>query len=211
VKLFLNVASTASLFVSCSVVFSAPLVIRNDVEFVPYIDAPEITMFQTGQGPQGARDSTKARIYFDGEMLSVRPSSTDQGSDWYIVQVADDFGLKNISLGRYPTIFESRKHTPPYNPAPFFHIPPGPFYLGFSTGLSFDQTEDRTIFGWIYLARERESPLSPWYNMLRMNGSAVAYDSKGIIIGSTLLVPEPTGAVAMFGLLFLLLILRRGV
>ncbi len=68
-------------------------------------------------------------------------------------------------------------------------------YLGVSTGLGFSPTiggkPNRAVYGWVHL----HALLSSINNaVLQMVENVMSYDSPGIIVGTTTLVPEPASA-----------------
>jgi hypothetical protein len=74
------------------------------------------------------------------------------------------------------------------------------FWLGVATGHNL--SSNRTAFGWAHL-----QPTSPSSTGLMMLANVMSYDSRGIIVGTTTLVPEP--ATIWFVAIGLPVLLRR--
>jgi hypothetical protein len=106
----------------------------------------------------------------------------DEGSDWYVVHPGDAFSQATIAAGRF---------TPLVTFGPVIHPPASvgdDFYLGISTGKGFDIPADRTVFGWVHLRQKSDGR--------SMVENVMSYASRGIIVGTTTIVPEPA-AIAM--------------
>ena len=93
---------------------------------------------------------------------------------------------------------------PPVNAA----VDTSDFYLGTSTGEGYDpfmgvEKGRRTAFGWAHL-----KPSFPGSTTLVMLGNVMSYDSPGIIVGTTTLVPEP-GVTALFAVGLIGIVVRR--
>jgi hypothetical protein len=63
------------------------------------------------------------------------------------------------------------------------------FYLGFATSRGFNNYPERDIFGWVEL--EFYPFLGTTPNRLRIIGSATAFNTGGVVIGTLQTVPEP--------------------
>lgn len=137
-----------------------------------------------------ATDPTTIWLNYDGSHVSFGGTNVDEESDWYLVHPGDHFGKTAIQAGAYPTIWGF--------PVPSVNANVGSsdFYLGVSTGQGYDYVPElggnkghRTAFGWVHL-----QPVAPGSTTLVMLGNVMSYDSPGIIVGTTTLVPEPTTA-----------------
>ncbi len=124
-----------------------------------------------------ATDPTSAWFKYDGATIRCVSRNTDESSDYYLVDAGDAFGPAAIASGLFSPLVD---HDLTY-PA----IPVGtgqPFYLGVSTSRHF-QYPERSVFGWI-----RFEPAAS----LAMTANVMSYESSGIIVGTTTLVPEPS-------------------
>ena len=127
-------------------------------------------------------DHTSVWFYFDGNELSYRTENIDGGSDWYLVHPGDEFGYTTLENDQFSQIFHGNNEP----------IGLDDFYLGVSTeGVGpFNNCDPhsevcRNVFGWVRLRNV--------LGRLEMVENAVAYNSLGIIVGTTEVVPEPPG------------------
>ncbi len=148
-------------------------------------------------------DYTSTWFAWDGENINVESFNIDEGSDWYVVQPGDVLGSASIGAGQFPVLvnmldLETEPEIPPPVKVGAGNAgSPTEFYLGVTTGQI--GIVDRNVFGWIHL----RDPLST--GQLEVIGSAVAYGSKGIVVGTTTVVPEPASLVlVVMGLVSLL-------
>jgi hypothetical protein len=132
----------------------------------------------------------------------------DEGSDWYLVREGDSFTPQAIANGDVVTLVEpgSAANGKVIDPTywsnwPIPGVDPFPlqawqtsFYLGFATSLGFEDFPERDIYGWVEL-QFYPTLGSSVPSRLRMLGSATAFDSGGIVIGSLQAVPEPSSLV----------------
>jgi len=130
---------------------------------------------------QDAEGTEPTAVFFDrdGQFLIALGVNIDEGSDWYLANFGDRFDMPAIESSDFVTFFRVADETHNVIDVGF-----GEFYLGVNTGTFSPQEETlRNIFGW---ARFRNSPSG-----LELLGSAVAYGSDGIFIGTTRIIPEP--------------------
>jgi hypothetical protein len=123
--------------------------------------------------------------------LQVVSWNLDEESDWYLVEAGDAFSKQSIAAGKFTPLFTTD------HPYPAVSVG-SDFYLGVNTGVSF---EARESFGWLHLRLNNVAALT-------MVENVVAYDSPGIIVGTTTVVPEPS-TIALLGFSLLGAILRR--
>jgi hypothetical protein len=111
-------------------------------------------------------------------------------NDWYLVSPGDVFS--EATRATYPAMFEDNRPGPPVE------VGASDFYLGFHLPVS-------TAYGWVRLR--------PIGGAVTMVANAVAYSSRGIVVGTTQVVPEPTSAavlpIALAALICKLRITRR--
>jgi hypothetical protein len=123
-----------------------------------------------------ATDFTEIGGIYNRPTIQVSFANLDQGSDWYVVHPGDLFDAAHIQAGAFTKLT--------LGPFPA-NVGQSDFWLGVATGEI--QFGPRTVFGWVQL-----HPLSD--TQLMMVENAVSYDSPGIIVGTTTLVPEPASA-----------------
>ena len=133
------------------------------------VPGPDIYTAVVIQGSNG--DFTNALFGFDGNELTLQGVTLDEGSDWYAVSPGDVFGFETLEARRFRS----------------GSVGTDGFYLGVATSSNFDVFPVRDVFGWAHLVSEG--------GQLVMLENAVAYDSEGIVVGTTQLVPEPSGLV----------------
>ncbi len=132
--------------------------------------------------------------------------SLDEGSSWFFVRAGDVLTPQKVAAGDFDLILGHRNATGgqiDLNSVTFspisdvvFGLEEGPddFYLGVS-GVSYDTSHadvQRDVFGWVKL---RVVPSLTGLNELvhlELIESVVSYNSPGIIIGTTTIVPEPS-------------------
>jgi hypothetical protein len=154
-----------------------------------------LTVYQNA----AATDPTSVFGIYNRPTIQVTNTNIDEGSDWYVVRPGDRFDAAHIQAGAFTRLIE----VPNTPGAPLFYpaanVGQSDFWLGVATGKAL--FGPRTVFGWLQLR-----PLSN--TQLMMVENVVSYDSPGIIVGTTTLVPEP-GAIALSGLGVLLMATRR--
>ena len=127
------------------------------------------------QDPQ-ATDETAVWFYNDDSNLTFTNINIDEGSDWYLVEEGDRFEARAIELGSFLQVagydlLDTR---------PTFNLPLGEFYFGVTT--IYDSWPEKNVFGWAKLKNTGTS--------LELLGSAVAYESSGLIVGTAAVIPE---------------------
>lgn len=202
---------------SCCVVFvvlvmsgnlaAQTVVVNDNIEFVPDLEHFDVlgTNYKGIVFQDTAGDYTDVLFAYDELFLAAIAPALDEGSDWYLVNPGDAFGFATL---------ESSQFTPLLTPIwtgnddvsqPVF-VGFDDFYLGVSTlgeGL-ITPNFDRNVFGWVRLRTNWDiTPTGNVTYQLEMVENAVAYDSLGIIVGTTdLVIPEPSAlTLAALGLL----------
>ena len=137
-------------------------------------------------------DPTSVWFIYDGLNLTGVTSNLDAGSDWYVASQGDAFGSASIAAGQFPPVIDC---------CPTFHtaVVGTDFYLGVATTSVSSPNYDRDVFGWVHVVNGV------------MVDNAVAYESAGIIVGTStpIRIPEPSGGCILFGGLAVALIGRR--
>lgn len=123
-------------------------------------------------------------IYFDydGTNLTAVASVLDEGSDWYVVNPGDVFGFASLESGQFTPIFTANDARGPV------FVGTDEFYLGVSTDTGLP-APGRDVFGWVHLRNDNGE--------LQMIENAVAYNSLGIIVGASTVIPEPSSIVLL--------------
>ncbi len=140
---------------------------------------------------------TSAAFEYDGTKIKVDTLTADGGSDWFLVQPGDVFSRSTIDAGEFPTIINLVPR-----PIVMGEVTVGSdeFYLGVSTGkgTNAQHIPYRTAYGWVHLR--------PVDGVLTMVENVMSYNSRGIIVGTTTVVPEPAAwalvSIAGLGCLF---------
>lgn len=112
----------------------------------------------------------------------------DEEADYYLVPYGAEFSASTIAQSQFTPFFV-------FDDASSINVPFGTFYLGVNTGNSGNGWPPRDVFGWVAFTN---SPTG-----LEMIGNAMAYDTNGIFIGTTNIVPVPeadTWALMLTGL-----------
>jgi hypothetical protein len=134
----------------------------------------------------GIDNFTVASFSFTGSALQFDVASLDEGSSWYVVQPGDRLSPQTIASGQFTPLVT-------FGPLsyPAAEVGEGDFYLGVQT-FSLN-APGKAAFGWVHLNSDG-TPLAPHATMMR---NVMSYDSPGIIVGTTNVVPEPGGVVLM--------------
>ncbi len=142
----------------------------------------------------GAGNPTGVVFKYDRGFLEPYVTNVDEGSDWFLVEPGNAFSRESIEREEFPVFFNVPG---PTGGEPIF-VGTGEFYLGVRTSDKGIRPEERDIFGWARIRHTEE-------NMLEMVENVVSYDSPGIIVGTTRIVPEPNTLTlaAMAGMLWL--------
>jgi hypothetical protein len=181
-------------------VYAQIIVVDDNVLFTHSIFNDSIIVQQDA----GGTDSTGFGIRYDSATISPASGQLDEGVDVYLVRPGELFNAANIQSGQFEPLisFRAQIHPPVV-------IGSGDIYLGLNTGLGFQFTgigsehfPNRNAFGWMHLR--------PVNGALTMVQNVMSYDSRGIIVGTTMLVPEPaTIAIAGYACVFLLGAVQR--
>ena len=141
---------------------------------------------------------TDASFIYDGQTLTPHILTLDEISDWYLVKPGDTFSVNTIRAGQFPLLLEV---TPQIN-GETVTVGPGEFYLGVRTGVGFTNNRpNRTAYGWVHLR--------PVDGVLTMVENVMSYNSQGIIVGTTTVVPEPHAVVLVLAMVTLPIVLGR--
>ena len=119
--------------------------------------------------------------------LVVKTFHLDDGADWYLVEAGDAFTPAAINANEFTTLLKWGQKSPP--------VAVGEdFYLGVNTGNSVPDL--RNAFGWVHFKVVDD--------VLTMVGNAMSYESPGIVVGTSVIVPEPsTVGLALAAMTFL--------
>jgi hypothetical protein len=113
----------------------------------------------------------------------------DEGSVWYLVEPGDVFTEATIMAGKFLSITGGFGSLPDGNNA--IPLPGEEFYLGVATAED-NEYDTPNIFGWLKLGLTQSLELV-------MLDNAVSYASKGIIIGTSTAIPEPSSIALLVG------------
>jgi hypothetical protein len=151
-------------------------IVNDNLSFSAQPDKFQFTVSQDIAG----QESTGVWFDYDGASLIAELISADEGSDWYVVNKGDRFTPESIGLGTFPPLatFGQVLH-------PSIYVGIEDFYLGVVTGTW--ETGPRSVFGWVHM-----KPLAPLSTTIELQESVLAYGSPGIVIGTTMLAPEPS-------------------
>jgi len=139
-------------------------------------------------------------LKYDGASVLYVNENIDEGSDWYVVQPGNVFTKSSIDAGTFPRLVT-------FGPVgyPAVNVGTGDSYLGVNTGVVGVGTYPwRSVFGWVHLR-----PSAPGSNMLTMVDNVMSYDSAGIVVGTTTVVPEPSAFAGILVVVLRLLIRRE--
>jgi hypothetical protein len=178
---------------------AAVLVPNANIQFSNSGDHPPAN-YTAVVNQNNAADLTQAWFQLSGNASSgysfgLTTYLTDEGADWYWVSNGEVFSKQTIS-----------DHIWMDNLAFPFSTSPRPvatdFYLGVSTGNIDSGPDQRDVFGWVHFKIV--------LGALTMVENVLAYESVGIVIGTTQTVPEPsTFAIAAASLIAVSLVRRR--
>jgi hypothetical protein len=147
---------------------------------------------------------TEVNVKYDGAILSVDSIAIDESSDWLLVQPGDTFSAATIAAQQFPVFVGT--NVPPGGP---LMVGSNEFYLGVRTGAGFSGTPgnpgpaNRTAYGWVHLR--------PVDGVLTMVENVMSYNSRGIVVGTTTVVPEPASLeIVLFGVGMIAARRRRG-
>ena len=178
----------AIIYFSLACIVHAQTIIVNDN--IQYFDFPdERITFRVSKyiehGPGSVCDIvgcfTDIEMAYDGTTIAVETITLDEQSDWYLVEPGDAFSDAAIAAVQFPVLFDANwPNTPIGGPV---SLGSGEFYLGVRTGAGFGGGPNRTAYGWVHLR--------PDGGGLTMVENVMSYNSRGIIVGTTTVVPEP--------------------
>jgi PEP-CTERM motif len=139
---------------------------------------------------------TGMSMQYESQTLQFTTVTLEEQSDWFLVELGDAFSDSSISIGQFPVIFDAGSAWPGSPVGGQVVVGPGDFYLGVRTGAGWDVFPGpprRNVYGWVHMR--------PVNGVLTMVENVMSYDSRGIIVGTTTLVPEPsTFASALLGM-----------
>jgi hypothetical protein len=154
------------------------------------------TVFKHPDKTTGLHTSVWFNLDRAARTLEVVQWNIDAESDWYLVEAGDVFSRTTIEEDRFPILFTTD------NPRPPIDLPSRNFYLAAASGHV--PYGERTIFGWLQLEITGTRP----FLGLQFVSSAVAIDSKGIVVGTHTQIPEPA-TIASFLVMAGALLARR--
>jgi hypothetical protein len=132
---------------------------------------------------------TDISMQYDGQTLQPATVTLDEQSDCFLVAAGVAFTATAVSAGQFPVIHQTNWPDPAI--VGQVVVGPGEFYLGVRTGAGFDGgPPNRTAYGWVRLR--------PNDGTLTMVENVMSYNSPGIVVGTTIVVPEPP-ALAFIG------------
>jgi hypothetical protein len=176
--------------------FGQPIVVANDnIRLRPSpFDSHLLNVARSPSSDvNNCEDLVCTYVVFDYEdgVLEFGPNQfLTLSGDWYLVSAGDIFSKE--TKGAYPAMFVDRDWGPPVA------VGTSDFYLGVNLDIL-------GAYGWVQLR--------PMDDMMTMVANAIAYDSRGIVVGTTQVVPEPISrvmlSVALAGVISSLRIARR--
>jgi hypothetical protein len=161
--------------------FGQPIVVPNDnVRLSPFLNDH---LLNVGLSPSAnvsnCGDLVCSYVVFEYENGVLDFGADHQfatiSGDWYLVPAGDIFS--EATIDQYPAMFlQGRLIGPPVE------VGTSDFYLGVRLDIS-------EAYGWVRLR--------PIGDMVTMVANAVSYNSRGIVVGTTQVVPEPTSSVVL--------------
>jgi len=170
------------LVLTCLEAQAATVVVDSNISLTVPIGGFEDYELTVQQNP--VFDDNPTGIVFDRDGLTrlrFVNHNIDEGSDWYLANLGDSFSKETIESDSFVTFFSASADVHNVIDVGFSE-----FYLGVNTGQGppVGGFSPRDVFGW---AKFRNSPSG-----LELLESAVAYQTDGIIIGTTTTIPEPS-------------------
>ena len=195
----MRILPVAAAFCIASSSLCAQTVIQNtNLVFGPVNNFPPANyVFTVGQSTAPVQiDYTSVWMKYSRPTLEVTTINIDEGSDWYVVKQGDVFSPENIQAGMFTKLVT-------FGPVvyPAANVGQSDFWLGVATGHSL--SSNRNAFGWAHMQPTTTSPTG-----LVMVANVMSYNSRGIIVGTTTLVPEPA-AIALVAIGLPMLLHRR--
>jgi hypothetical protein len=157
--------------VNASVISNTNINLHDGDPFSDYA----LTVFQD----EPATDPTTMWFNASGPTLSWANMNVDEGSEWYLTSLGDQFCQDTIQRSEFAALVSG-------NP---LSVGFGDFYLGVNTGNP-DGTwgasgiPPRNLYGWVHLQNVGGT--------ITMLGNAMSYQGDGIVIGTTTVIPEPS-------------------
>lgn len=170
---------------------------------------------------------------YDGDTIAVTSYNIDEASDWYVVDKGEIFSesiTESVTARRLNDIYSSSTFGGPVVIGASEDV-----YLGMKTDENGFEEGPRNAYGWVrlrprfvftvdevggipleifldagwfdFLTPEEQAEISRYE--LEYVESAIAYDSRGIIVGTTTVVPEPSTLLLFMGCGLLLPLSRR--
>jgi hypothetical protein len=174
--------SIVALVFAISANLQAQTVIQNsNLLFGPDNNLPPANYAFTVYQDAARTDPTSVWFKYDGSKMQLINTNIDQGSDWYVVHSGDEFSRANIGAGQFPTLIRVSLTNGTPIPGPSLNVGTGDFWLGVATGTVL--FGERTVYGWAHM--------HPVGSVLTMVDNTVSYNSLGIVVGTTTVVPEP--------------------
>jgi hypothetical protein len=183
-------------FAFASALHAQTIVVNDNITAVP---RPEGIFFRISKGLNDALGIdcgpagcfTSIVLQYDAGTLRSGVITLDEQSDWFHVRPGDVFSAATITAGQFPTILN---RDPLQNGE--VEVGPGEFYLGVRTGLGYSYFDNgnygppnRNAYGWVRLR--------PDNGVLTMVENVMSYNSRGIVVGTTTVVPEPASLATM--------------
>jgi hypothetical protein len=195
-------------FASACAIHAQTVIVNDNIKFAaspdghPVLDdyifkLSKVAMFR----PDDPHGSTTGFLFgFDGQKVTPFGIYLDSdGSDWYFVQPGNAFSDVAVAAGQFPVIID-------FNSFGMATVGPGEFFLGVRTSFgsaSPPGPPNRTAYGWVHLRPEN--------GVLTMVENVMSYNSRGIIVGTTTVVPEPASiALLVLGLTSFAAVAGRG-
>ena len=135
-----------------------------------------LTVYQDAAGT----DFTTVFFDFDGTNVNFVTGVIDEGSDWYLVDGGDAFSKGNVASGLFTALFVNLSSS---GPVP---VGPGNFFLGVNTGLGFDWSDPN-----------RPDPKRDEFGWTELSSSGTDLAQVGIVVGTTIPIPEPSTALLL--------------
>jgi hypothetical protein len=167
------------------VAIGAPIVVENtNVRLLPDTSFPPANyVFRIGTPPFGD-DGTSIWVQYDSDTIRIATALTDEQAEFFIVQPGDRLTRQAVLTNQFPHLSIGPPPAPPGGGLAFYEHNGNDFHLGISAPVRYLEQPGFPIqeFGWMHL--------QPDGNELKMLANVMSYNSPGIVIGTTTLVPE---------------------
>jgi hypothetical protein len=191
-RVALSAAVICGIFV-CNL-YAQTVVVNDDIQFTPTTDP-----FGHPAYSIHLRLSNTLLIGYDHQQATVGPFGTTllyPGTRLFVVEPGNLLSESNIATGQFQELrFFDLQPTP---------VPVGGGETGFYLGVAELSEEYTDQLGWIHL-RPRILPSSE----LEMVQNVMSYNTRGIIVGTTTIVPEPGNAIFLCCVLFVTAAARK--